>query len=100
MSKDKSKIRDLYIGMEVNEEQNELVLQKMLNPITPSKSAINNIKRYKVKMYDVYLAPSQLQLSFTTTPKYVTDIQQTNDSVNVHAMNKTSSEILFSRRWF
>ena len=76
--------------MKVDEDQNELVLQKMLNPITPSKSAINNIKHYRVKINDVYLAPSQSQLSFTTAPKYVTVTQQTNDSVTIHAKKKSA----------
>ena len=90
IAKDKSKIRDLYIVMKVDEDQNELVLQKMLNPITPSKSTINNIKHYRVKIHDVYLAPSQSQLSFTTEPTYVTVTQQTNDSVTIHAKKKSA----------
>ena len=63
ISKDKTKIRDLYIVMNINQEKDELKIQKMLNPLTPLKSRINNKKQYTVKLSDVYLAPSQQKVS-------------------------------------
>ena len=58
-AKDKSKVRDLYIVLEVDESKQELFIQKMLNPISDKKASINNSRRFKVKFSDVYLAPSQ-----------------------------------------
>ena len=59
VSKDKSKVRDLYIVMEVDDEKAELKVQKMLNPLTNLKNKVNERKLYKVRNDDVYLAPSQ-----------------------------------------
>ena len=58
-SKDKSKVRDLYIVMEIDEDNGKLLIQKVLNPINNLKGRINTNKTYNVKITDVYLAPLQ-----------------------------------------
>ena len=58
-AKDKSKVRDMYIVMEIDEHEKKLKVQKMLNPITNSKGEISNRRQYTVKFSDVYLAPLQ-----------------------------------------
>ena len=61
VAKDKSKVRDLYIVMDL-EEDSRLWLQKVLHPFTDNKGEINDRQKYRVKMKDVYLAPSQPKL--------------------------------------
>lgn len=58
-AKDKSKVRDLYIVMDISDTSKELKIQKMLNPLTKSKSEISNRNQYTVRPTDIYLAPSQ-----------------------------------------
>ena len=58
-AKDKSKVRDLYIVMEIDDDKQQLYIQKMLNPITDKKANTSNSKQYRVKFSDVYFAPSQ-----------------------------------------
>ena len=63
LAKDKSKVRDMYIVMEIDEKEKKLKIQKMLNPITNSKGEISTRNQYTVKFSDVYLAPLQKPLS-------------------------------------
>ena len=58
VAKDKSKVRDLYIVMDL-EPESKISIQKVLHPFTDHKSEINNRHKYRVKKKDVYLAPSQ-----------------------------------------
>ena len=58
VAKDKSKVRDLYIVMDL-EADSKISIQKVLHPFTDHKSEINSKHEYRVKRKDVYLAPSQ-----------------------------------------
>ena len=58
VSKDKSKLRDLYIVTEFENEE-YVFLQKLLHPFTTDKSEINSRHKYRVKLENVYLAPNQ-----------------------------------------
>ena len=54
IAKDKTKVRNLYNVTE-KDKDSHLFIQKMLHPLTDTKSEINNRKRYRVKIADVYL---------------------------------------------
>ena len=58
VSKDKTKVRDLYIVTNIDSLPKEITIQKLLHPLTDGKSDINNLKQYVVKSTDVYPAPS------------------------------------------
>ena len=58
VAKDKSKVRDLYIVMDL-EKDSKISIQKVMHPFTNNKSEINNRQKYRVKKKEVYLAPSQ-----------------------------------------
>ena len=58
VAKDKSKVRDLYIVMDF-EDDSKISIQKVMHPFTDNKSEINNRHKYRVKKNDVYLAPRQ-----------------------------------------
>ena len=58
VGKDKSKLRYLYMVTGI-EEDLKIVIQKVMHPFTDGKGEINNRRKYRVKVQDVYLAPSQ-----------------------------------------
>ena len=58
VAKDKSKVRDLYIVTDVQDDS-KISIQKVMHPFTENKSEINNRHKYRVKLGDVYLAPCQ-----------------------------------------
>ena len=58
VAKDKSKVRDLYIVTDVQDDA-KIAIQKVMHPFTGSKREINNKNKYRVKLGDVYLAPCQ-----------------------------------------
>ena len=83
-AKDKSKVRDVYIVMEIEEELGKIKVQKMLNSISSNKGEINNKKLYTVKMTDVYLAPMQ------RTPRKIYSNPDSFDQSSVKTMCKIS----------
>ena len=85
VAKDKSKLRDLYIVTDM-EEDSKISIQKVLHPFTNKKGEINNRRKYRVKIDDVYLAPNQ--------PKTKLSSQHEDDAIDDEdQMNKDNNQI-------
>ena len=87
-AKDKSKVRDVYIVMEIEEQHEKIKIQKMLNPISTNKGEINNRKLYTVKMTDVYLAPMQHKLKKTSPSHAVVNPSPTKTKCKISQPRK------------
>ena len=87
VAKDKSKLRDLYMVMGI-EEDSKIVIQKVMHPSTDGKGEINNRCKYRVKVQDVYLAPSQWVTNGKGMPI------DTDNSVENSLENKNTEEPL------
>ena len=87
--------------MDKDDASKELKIQKMLNPLTMTKSEISNRNQYTVRPTDVYLAPSQNKsstdqnLESPIRQDLILPTKQTKASPKIHQVKKQNKSKKF-----